>query len=162
MRLSKREQVVWSLIAVVAIVVGTAGVVKGLRIRARTADRLTVFTILEMTPGPDGTIRVKWENAVVGDNLKSGLARKIGSEVFVYYETVKGSSGIREWLGFAPMIGDDSAGLGEMCCELGDCPASQMIKTPLRIELKPGERVVLATCRNKSGAKVELYVYCDI
>jgi hypothetical protein len=158
---SRRRLVGWLVIALVAIVVGTAGFVKGLRIRARTEDRLTVFTIHEMIPGADGTIRMKWENAVVGDNLKAGMARKIGLQEFVYYETVKGSSGIREWLGFAPMIGDDSPGLAEGSYEIGDCPASQMIKTPLRIELKPGERFVLATCRNKSGAQVELYVYCD-
>jgi hypothetical protein len=159
LQLSRRHLVVWSIAALILVVICALAVVIGQRIRARTERRMAIFTIRKIVTAASGTIYMEHDLELVGDNLTAGIAKQTGLSVFEYESHVKGS-GVGELFGFLPMFDDKASGEGSY--ELGDCPQSTMIKTPLRIELKPGERSVLATCRDKSGAKVELYVYCDI
>ncbi len=38
---------------------------------------------------------------------------------------------------------------------------SRTTHAPVRVELKPGESYVLATCRDKTGVVAELYLFCE-
>jgi hypothetical protein len=158
MRLSKRHVVVWSAVALVLIVIGTVAIVVGSRLGAQNRAR-AIFTIHEALPGSDGAITLKYDIEVIG-SLSAGLAHKTGTRVstVTYFHHL--NFGIGQIFGFRS--GSTNTWNGrENSFRLGDCPASQRIKTPLTIELKPDEQFVLATCRDATGATVELFVYCD-
>jgi len=157
MRLSKRQAVIWSAVALVLIVIGTVAVVVGSRMGARNRPR-AIFAIHEVAPGSDGTIALKYDVELIG-NVSAGVAHKTGTQVFVMSAFYQGAS-LSFPFGFPSGSGHTWNGR-EHSFRLGDCPASQRIKTPLTIELKPDERSVLATCRDAAGATVELFVYCD-
>jgi len=155
----RRHLVYWSIAALILVALGAVAAVFGLRIQARTEHR-AIFTIRKIVPAASGTIYMEHDVELVGDNLTAGIAKQSGSSVVECVRHVKGQ-GSAELLGFKFIQISDYKSSGNGSYELGDCPQSEMITTPLRIELKPGERYVVATCRDKSGAKVELYVYCN-
>jgi hypothetical protein len=155
----RRHLVYWSIGALVLVALGTFAVVAGLRIRARTEHR-AIFTIRKIVLAASGMIYMEHDMELVGDNLTAGIAKQSGSSVVECVRHVKGS-GSAGLLGFRFLPISDYKTSGTWAYGLGDCPHPEMITTPLRIELKPGERYVVLTCRDKPGAKVELYVHCD-
>jgi len=157
---SRRRLILWLLGALIAIGIGTAAVVVGSRIRAKAEHRLAIFTIHEIVPRSDGTIHLKYDLEVLGDNVRAGLAKTDTSSVYVYMEAWFGDQALWEALGLPSPMGRKSEG-GEGSFGLGDRSPSPTIQAPLRIELKPGEKFVLATCRDKKDAIVELYLFCD-
>src|ERR1700722_18132802 len=159
LQLSRRHLVYWSIAALILVVLGALAVVAGLRSR-RTEPR-AIFTIRKIVPAASGnTFYIEHDLELVGDNLTAGMAKQSGSSVVECVRHFKGA-GSAVLLGFRFIPETRSKTSGMLALGLGDCPQSEMITTPLRIELKPGERYVIATCRDKSGAKVELYVHCD-
>jgi len=117
MRLSKRQVVIWSTIALVLIVIGTVAVVVGSRMGARNRPR-AIFTIHEVVPASDGTIALKYDVELIGDNVSAGLAHKTGSRIFLMSSFQQGAS-ISFPFGFPSGSGHTWNGL-EHSCQLGD------------------------------------------
>jgi hypothetical protein len=141
----RRHLVYWSIGALVLVALGTFAVVVGLRIRARTEHR-AIFTIHKIVLAPSGTIYMEHDLELVGDNLTAGMAKQSGSSVVECVKHFKGS-GSAVLLGFRFIPVSDYKTSGAWSYGLGDCSQFQTITTPLRIELKPGERYVIATNR---------------
>ena len=156
---TRRHLVYWSIGALILVAICVVAVVAGLRSR-RTEPR-AIFTIRKMVPAASGnTFYIEHDVELVGDNLTAGIAKQSGSSVVecVRYVKEAGSAGLLGFR-FVPVTSYKASGMAAL--GLGDCPQSEMIETPLRIELKPGQRYVVETCRDKSGAKLELYLHCD-
>jgi hypothetical protein len=155
MRLTRRQAIIWSAVILVMIGVGATAILVGARIGAQKQHR-AIFTIHEITPGPHGTTTLKYDLEVFGNNVVAGVAEKTGSKASLLCAFT--SANLAEMLGFPAgrkWIGNETS------CAIGDCRAPPTIKAPLTIELKPDEQFVLATCRDATGATVELFVYCD-
>jgi hypothetical protein len=97
---------------------------------------------------------------VLGDNVKAGLAKRDGSASFVYMEADCGDLAFLEVLGLPAPVGRKASD-GEGSFTIGDCSPSLTTHAPVRVELMPGESYVLATCRDKTGAVAELYLFCE-
>jgi len=121
---------------------------------------LAIYTVHEIVPRPDGTVFLNYDFELLGDNVKTGIAKKTGTSVRVYMEGWMGDSALWETLGFPAPMGRKSTG-AYGSHSLGDCPTSETIKAPRTIELRPGERFVLAKCLDKTGLPTELYLFCD-
>jgi hypothetical protein len=157
----RRHLVYWFIGALILVLLGAIAVVLGLRMRASNQQRMAIFTIHKIVPAASGTIYMEHDVELVGDNLTAGIAIQRGSSVVECLRHAKGP-GSEGLLGIGFMVpGVDHMPSGKGSFMLGDCPRPEIITTPLRIELKPGQRHAVATCRDKSGAKVELYVHCD-
>jgi hypothetical protein len=160
MRPPRRYLIALLLVALVAIGIGTAAVVVGSRIRAKAEHRMAIFTIHEIVPISGQTLHLKYDVEVLGDNVKAGLAKRDGSASFVYMEADCGDLAFLEVLGLPAPVGRKASD-GEGSFTIGDCSPSLTTHAPVRVELKPGESYVLATCRDKTGAVAELYLFCE-
>jgi hypothetical protein len=157
MQFSRRQLAAVTIATLVMIAIGVLASVVGSRIRAKAEHRLAIFTIHKIVPGTLGTILLSCDKELFGDNVRCGIATKTATSVIVYFERSHGRNALWETLG----SDRESKWEGSGSYELGDCPLSQIVKAPQRVELKPGEHFVVATCRDTTGATVELYFFCE-
>lgn len=116
-----------------------------------------IVTIHSISQGEHGGLRIEQEYEVIGPNMALRMGRKIDNEIFIYNEDTTGS--VLE--GIFNRYALKNSGTSQGSIEMGECPPDQMLKTPIRIELKRGDRIVIATCIFKDGRKSELFFSCN-
>ena len=124
--------------------------------RVYQREAVAIVTIHSLVPGEHGAVRMQYETELRGSRLTLHLARRSGGSEFVYGTDTSGGV-IEEMLGW----GVRPMGLDDGSYELGECPQSDMVVTPLQIELKRGETFVVAKCMNKEGQLTEFIFSCE-
>jgi hypothetical protein len=155
MKLTKR-QVVWMLLAaLVLLAVGAPAFFGGNAVRVKN-EPSAVVTIFQAMPEQPSGVYVRFKIVLKGYYLKAGIAKNITGYETSYSEHCRGG-GVREML--LPTFGPETSGQGSY--PIGNCRASGIVATPTEVELKPGERFVIAKCKDKEGNPVELFAYCE-